>query len=137
MKIYIRRKEPGTGWRYRAVPKVGRRPVAEAGAKFHVRYSDAAGKFVWSQAFDTFEEAEKAAAGLELNAKAAALGLTIEEYKNQANSNRTPIKVAIERFILWAQKTRKKRTAEHYWRRLNAFEESLPNGLSFRDIFGS
>ena len=76
MKIYIRRKEPGKGWRYRAVLKVGRRPVAEAGAKFHVRYPDADDKFVWSQGYDSFEEAEKAAAGLELNVKAVALGLT-------------------------------------------------------------
>ena len=79
MKIYIRRKEPGKGWRYRTVPKVGRCPVAEAGAKFHVRYPDADDKFVWSQGYDSFEEAEKAAAGLELNVKAVALGLTIEE----------------------------------------------------------
>lgn len=85
-RIYIRRKEPGTGWRYRAVPKVGRRPTAEAGAKFHVRYPDADGKFVWSQGYDSFDEAEKAAEGLELNAKAVALGLTIEGCKDKANS---------------------------------------------------
>src|SRR5215472_2993703 len=118
MKIYIRRKEPGKGRRHRAVPKVGRRPAAEAGAKFHVRYPDADGKFVWSQGYDSFEEAEKAAAGPELNAKAVALGLTIEEYKDKANSQRTPIKVAIERLVLDARKTKKQTTADHNQRRL-------------------
>lgn len=78
MKIYVRRKEPGKGWRCRAVPKVGRRPVADAGAKFHVRCPDADGKFVWSQGYDSFGEAEKAAEGLQLSAKAVALGLTID-----------------------------------------------------------
>src|SRR6516162_2621569 len=125
MKIYIRRKEPGKGWRYRAVPKVGRRPVAEAGVKFHVRYPDADDKFAWSQGYDSFEEAEKAAAWLELNAKAVALGLTIEECKGNANSQPTPIKVAIERFVSGVRKTKKQTTADHYQRRLKAFEESL------------
>ena len=66
VKIYIRRKEAGKGWRYRAVPKVGRLPQTEAGVKFHVRYRDASGKFVWSQPYDTLEEARKESAGLVL-----------------------------------------------------------------------
>src|SRR5215472_207921 len=110
MKIYIRRKEPGKGRRHRAVPKVGRRPAAEAGAKFHVRYPDASGKFVWSQGYDSFEEAEKEAAGLELNAKAVAIGLTVEEFKDRANSKRTTIKAAIGHFLSDARKTKKKKT---------------------------
>src|SRR5215469_1953548 len=72
MKVYIRRTEPAKGRRYRAVPKVGRRPTAEAAAKFHVRYPDADGKFVWSQGYDSFDEAEKAAAGPEPYAEAVA-----------------------------------------------------------------
>jgi len=67
-KIYIRRKEAGKGWRYRAIPKVGRLPQTE-GAKFHVRYRDASGRFVWSQPYETLEEARKESAGLVLNAK--------------------------------------------------------------------
>ncbi|HSY30795.1 MAG TPA: hypothetical protein VLA42_02295, partial [Verrucomicrobiae bacterium] len=69
-KIYIRRKEPGKGWRYQPVPQVGRPPQTDVGVKFHVRYRDASGKFVWSQPYDTLESARKEAAGLELNAKA-------------------------------------------------------------------
>ena len=78
MKAYIRRTERVKGWRDRAVPKVGRRPTADAAAKFHVRYPDADGKFVWSQGYDSFDEAEKAAAGLELDAKA---GITCSSVK--------------------------------------------------------
>ena len=88
-RIYIRRKESGKGWRYKAVRKAaGRRPTLEPGAKFHVRYPDASGKFVWSQAYDSFEEAEKEAAGLELNAKAVAIGLTVEEFKDREIAQR-------------------------------------------------
>lgn len=133
MKVYIRRKEPAKGWRYRAVPKVGRRPTVEAAAKFHVRYPDADGKFVWSQGYDSFDEAEKAAAGLELKGKAIALGLAIEEYKDKASSHRTRIKVAIERFVSDARKTKKETTADDCQRRLKAFEESLPRGVRLMD----
>jgi integrase/recombinase XerD len=124
-RVYIRRKEPGKGWRYKAIPTgAGRRPAFEAGAKFHVRYPDASGKFVWSQAYDTLEEAQKEAAGLELNAKAVAIGLTVEEFKNRANSHRTSIKAAIEHFISDARQTKKKKTVIGYEHNLKQFEES-------------
>jgi integrase len=125
-KVYIRRKEPGKGWRYRAIPKVGRLPQIDESAKFHVRFRDACGKFVWSQPYATLEEARKEAAGLELNAKAVSLGLTVEEYKNKANSHRTTVKSAIEHFIADAKKTKKHTTAAEYERNLNQFEESPP-----------
>jgi integrase/recombinase XerD len=124
-KVYIRRKEAGKGWRYRAVPKVGRPLQAEAGVKFHVRYRDAGGKFVWSQPYETLEEARKEAAGLELNATAVALDLTVEEYKDSKNANRTLIKTAIEHFISDARKTKKRTTAAEYERNLRQFEGSL------------
>jgi integrase len=123
-KIYIRRKEPGKGWRYRAVPKVGRLPQAEAGVKFHVRYRDASGKFVWSQPYDTLEEARKEAAGLELNAEAVSLGLTVAEYKDRANSHRTTIKAAIAQFISDAKQTKKKKTFVGYEHNLKQFQDS-------------
>jgi integrase len=133
MKVYIRRKEVGKGWRYRAVPKVGRPPQTDASVKYHVRYRDAAGKYVWSQPYDTLEEARKASAGLELNAKAAALGLTIKEYENRANLNRTTIKAAIEQFVSDAKKTKKKTTAAEYERNLKQFENSLDKKIRFLD----
>ena len=124
-KVYIRRKEPGKGWRYRAVPKVGRMPQIDATAKFHVRYRDASGKFVWSQPYDTLEEARKEASGLELNAKAVALGLTVKEYEASKNAHRTTIKAAIEQFVCDAKKTKKRTTAAEYERNLKQFEGSL------------
>jgi hypothetical protein len=125
-KIYVRRKEAGKGWRYRAVPKVGRPLQTEPGVKFPVRFRDASGKFVWGQAYDTLEEARKESAGLELNAKAVALGLTVKEYKNSKNAHRTAIKTAIEHFIADARKTQKRTTAAEYERNLKQFESSPP-----------
>jgi integrase/recombinase XerD len=133
-RVYIRRKEPGKGWRYKAIPAgAGRRPAFEPGAKFHVRYPDASRKFVWSQAYDTLEEAQKEAAGLELNAKAVAIGLTVEEYKTKANAGRVPIKNAIERFLEDARKTKKKKTVVGYEHNLKQFHESLDKKIRFTD----
>jgi hypothetical protein len=125
-KVYIRRKEPGKGWRYRAVPKVGRLPLADPGVKFHVRYRDASGRFVWSQPYDTLDEARKEAAGLELNAKAVSLGLTVKEYEDSKNAKRIVIKTAIEHFVSDAKKTKKRTTAAEYERNLKQFENSPP-----------
>lgn len=133
-RVYIRRKEPGKGWRYKAVPKgAGRRPTLEPGAKFHVRYPDASGKFVWSQAYNTFEEAQREAAGLELNAKAVAMGLSLEEFKDRQNANRTPLKKAIEYFLSEAKKTKKSKTVVGYELNLQQFEESLGGKVRFLD----
>lgn len=136
-RVYIRRKEPGKGWRYNAVPKgAGRRPTLEPGAKFHVRYPDASGKFVWSQAYDTFEEAQREAAGLELNAKAVAMGLTLEEFKDRQNANRLPLKKAIEHFLSEAKKTKKRKTVVGYELNLQQFEDSLGSKVRFLDEVG-
>src|SRR5262249_7143623 len=124
-KVYIRRKEPGKGWRYRAVSKVGRLPQIDSTTKFHVRYRDASSRFVWSQPYETLEQAQKEAAGLELNAKAVSLGLTVKEYEAGKNSHRTTIKAAIEQFVSDAKKTKKKTTASEYERNLKQFEGSL------------
>ena len=92
-RIYVRRKEPGKGWRYKAIPEgAGRRPVFDSEAKFHVRYPDATGKFVYSQGYDTLEEAQRAAKELPTLVRAAAAGLTVEEYRDRENAHRIPIK---------------------------------------------
>jgi integrase/recombinase XerD len=136
-RVYVRRKEPGKGWRYKAVPKgAGRRPSLEPGAKFHVRYPDAEGKFVWSQAYDTLEEAQREAAGLELNAKAVAMGLTLEEFKDRQNANRVPLKKAIEHFLSEVRKTKKQKTVGTYQLNLYQFEESLGGKIRFMDEIG-
>jgi integrase/recombinase XerD len=132
-KIYIRRKQPGKGWRYQPVPKVGRPLQTDAGVKFHVRYREALGKFVWSQPYDTLEEARKEAAGLELNAKAVAIGLTVEEYKNKTNVGRVLVKTAVEKFIDDARKTKKKKTVVGYEHNLKQFQDSLDKKIRFID----
>jgi integrase len=124
MKVYVRRKEPGKGWRYRSVPKTGRPPQSD-GCKFHVRFRDAAGKYVWSQPYDTLEQAREASAGLELNAKAVALGLTVAEYADSKNAHRVLIKKAMQQFIEDARKTKKATTAAEYERNLKQFESAL------------
>jgi integrase len=136
-RIYVRRKEPGKGWRYKAIPHgAGRRPTLEPGAKFHVRYPDASGKFVWSQAYDTLEEAQKEAAGLELNAKAVAMGLTLEEFKDRQNANRVPLMMAMYKFLGNAHKTKKKKTLLGYTHNLKQFKESLGDKIRFIDEVG-
>ncbi len=136
-KIYVRRKEPQKGWRYRAMPSGGgRRPVFDKDSRFHVRYPDASGKFVWSQGFGTYEEAQREAAGLELNAKAVKMGLTLEEFKDRENANRVPIKKAIEHFLSEVRKTKKPKTVGTYRLNLRQFEESLRSKIRFMDEIG-
>jgi hypothetical protein len=68
-----------------------------------VRYKDASGKFVWSQAYDTLEEARKESAGLELNAKA----VNGQRVRASKNAHRTVVKTAIEHFVSDAKKSKK------------------------------
>ncbi|PYU66687.1 MAG: hypothetical protein DMG49_21300, partial [Acidobacteria bacterium] len=92
--VYARFKGP-QGWEYQKVGK-GRPPK---GAKFHIRFTDAHGKRCWSQPFDTPHQAQENADGVALATQAAAQGLTVAEYQDQTNAGRTPIKVAVERFL--------------------------------------
>jgi integrase len=71
------------------------------------------------------KEAQKEAVGLELNAKAVAIGLTVEEYKTNANANRTLVKTAIESFLAEAAKTKKEKSLAAYTQHLAQFRESL------------
>jgi integrase len=136
-RIYVRRKEPGKGWRYKAVPAgAGRRPAFDSESKFHVRYPDASGKFVYSQAYDTLEEAQRAAAELPSMAKAFAAGLTLEEYKDRENEHRVPIKKAIDSFLAHASKTKKPKTVAGYKLNLQQFTESLDSKIHYMDEVG-
>ncbi|HJY86203.1 MAG TPA: tyrosine-type recombinase/integrase [Candidatus Acidoferrales bacterium] len=119
-RIYIRRKEPGKGWRYRAVPKGGGRlPTVEPSTKFYVRYPDVSGKFVWSHAYDTLEEAREEAAGFEEHR-----GIT---------AGRIPVETAIRRFLEDARKTKKRKTVIGYEHNLRQFQESLDKKPRFID----
>jgi integrase len=135
-RIYVRRKEPGKGWRYKAIPTGGgRRPVVDSTSKFHVRYADASGKFVYSEAYDTLEEAQQAAAELPTIAKAVSAGLTVDEYKDRENAHRVPIKNAVDDFLAHAQKTKKPKTVAGYKLNLAQFVESIGK-IHFLDEVG-
>ncbi len=135
-RIYVRRKEPGKGWRYKAIPEGGgRRPAFDSESKFHVRYPDASGKFVFSQAYDTLEEAQRAAAELPTIVKATAAGLTLEEYKDRENAHRIPIKKAVDNFLSHATKTKKPKTVAGYKLNLEQFVESIGK-IHFLDEVG-
>jgi len=49
--------------------------------------------------FNTPQQAQENADGVALATQAAAQGLTVAEYQDQTNAGRTPIKVAVERFL--------------------------------------
>jgi integrase/recombinase XerD len=135
-RIYVRRKEPGKGWRYKAIPSGGgRRPVFDSEAKFHVRYPDTSGKFVYSEAYDTLEEAQQAAAELPTIAKAVAAGVTLQEYKDRENAHRIPIKKAVDDFLAHARKTKKPKTVAGYKLNLGQFVKSIDK-VHFLDEVG-
>lgn len=79
-RIYVPRKEPGKGWRYKAIPRL---EISHSLSRC-IRQ-------VRPQPYDTLEEAQRAATGLPTIAKAAAAGLTIEEYKDRENAHRIPM----------------------------------------------
>jgi hypothetical protein len=91
---------------------------------------------VWSQAYDTLEEAQSEAAGLELNAKAVVMGLTLEEFKDRQNANRIPVKKAIESSLSHATKTKEQKTLAGYKLNLQQFEESIGPKVRFLDEVG-
>jgi hypothetical protein len=70
---------------------------------------------------------------LELNAKAVAIGLTVEEYKDKTNVGRVLVKTAVEKFIDDARKTKKKKTVVGYEHNLKQFQDSLDKRVRFID----
>src|SRR5947209_18642709 len=123
--VYARFKGP-QGWEYQRVGK-GRPPK---GAKFHIRFTDAQGKRCWSQPFDTPQQAQENADGVALATQAAAQGLTVAEYQDQTNAGRTPIKVAVERFLKLHRNDRPK-TVKQYNLALTHLLANLPRGVRF------
>ena len=133
-KVYIRRKEPGKGWRYKAIPRV--RVVVLRSSR--VRNSTFVTRMPRASSYGAkhttrFEEAQKEAAGLELNAKAVAIGLTVEEYKDKTNAGRVPSRRPSRSFIDDARKTKKKKTVVGYEHNLKQFQDSLDKKIRFID----
>jgi integrase len=134
--VYVRLKVDGKGWRYRAVPPGrGRRPDWVK-SPFYVRFTDPRGKQVWSEPQTTIEKAQELAEQTADVLKAHAKGLTVKEAQDIANANRTPIKVAVERFLDLHRNDRPK-TVQQYTNALNHLLENLPKGVRFIDQLGT
>ncbi len=123
--VYARFKGP-QGWEYQRVGK-GRPPK---GAKFRIRFTDAQGRRCWSQPFDTPQQAQENADGVALATRAAAQGLIVAEYQEQTNAGRTPVKVAVERFLKLHRNDRPK-TVKQYNLALTHLLANLPRGVRF------
>lgn len=82
------------------------------------------------------EEARRAAEELPTLVKAAAAGLTVEEYRDRENAHRIPIKRAVEDFLAHATKTKKRKTIAGYKLKLGQFIESLASKIHFLDEVG-
>lgn len=127
--VYARFKS-SHGWEYQ---RVGRgRPPKDA--KFHIRFTDAQGKRRWSQPFNTPQEAQENAAGVAVAVEAAAQGLTVAEYQDETNAGKTPVKIAVERFLKLHRNDRPK-TVEQYDGALSHLLANLPDGVrSVKDL---
>lgn len=87
------RHKTSNGWRYQALG-IGRRPEAAKNGPFYIRVRKKR-KYKWEKHLSELN-AKKAAESATVEREAQALGLLADDLANEANSNRTPIKVAIE-----------------------------------------
>jgi len=134
--VYVRLKIPGKGWRYKAVPPGrGRRPDWVK-SPFYVRFTDFRGKQVWSEPQATIEKAQELADQTAEVLKAHAKGLTVKEAQDIANANRTPIKVAVAKFLDLHRNDRPK-TVQQYTNALNHVLTNLPRKVRFIDQLGT
>src|SRR5712671_725027 len=128
--VYYRQKIEGTGWRYRALA-VGRRPQAARNGPYFIRVRNSAGKYQWVK-HDTELAAAKAAKVGPVARQAQELGLTVDEFTNEANTNRISIKTAVENYLQDRRFGRPRSIAAYE----NAFDqllENLPRGVRFID----
>jgi len=134
--VYVRLQIDRKGWRYRAVPPGrGRRPDWVKGP-FFVRFTDARGKQVWSEPQGTIEKAQEFAEQTAEVLAAQAKGLTVEEAQDLANIGRTPVKVAVEKFLDLHRNDRPK-TVQQYTNALKHLLANLPRKIRFIDQLGT
>src|SRR5580658_405293 len=91
--VYYRQKIEGTGWRYRPLA-VGRRPEAAKNGPYFIRVRDSGGRYQWVK-----HDTEQAAKTAPVARQAHELGLTVDDLTNEANTNRTSIKTAVENHL--------------------------------------
>jgi integrase/recombinase XerD len=93
--VYFRHKT-NSGWRYEALG-IGRRPEAAKNGPFYIRIREN-GKYKWEKHLSELE-AKRAAESAPVERKAQALGLLPDDITNEANADRTSIKVAVENYL--------------------------------------
>ena len=109
--VYFR--DPET-YRYQKVSK-GRLPK---GAKLYVRFTDAQGKRRWSKPFETIKDANDNAEGVKVASIAASKGLTVAQFEDVLNADKTSVKDAVEKFLKLHRNDRPK-TVSQYTSALN------------------
>jgi integrase len=130
--LYIREKNSAERWRYQRIKEGRGVKTGEISAPFFVR-PFVNGKQIWKKlSAQTFKEAKEEAGQLALALDAQAKGLTVEEAEAIANSNRVPIRTAVDTYL--DQKSGKaKKTVAQYRLTLNEFVESLRGKVRFLD----
>jgi len=126
--VYFRHKT-NHGWRYEALG-IGRRPEAAKNGPFYIRVREK-GKYRWEKHLSELE-AKRAAESAPVERKAQALGLVPDDLTNEANSNRTPIKIAVEAYLHERRFGRPRSIAVYE----NVFEQllqNLPKGVRYVD----
>jgi integrase len=127
----MRIKVPGKGWRYKATPTGrGRRP-ANLQPPFYLRYS-VNGKQIWSDPYPSLEAAQKDADKLPDILEAQSRGVTLAALNQARNAQRTPIAVAVAKY-LELKKNKARKTSAQYRLTLNEFVESLNDEIHFVD----
>ena len=122
MTVYRREKVDGKGWRYvRVNLGRGRRPADSP--PYYLRFT-IDGKRRWSDPFPTLKAAEQAAKTLPDVLEATSKNITLGELAEQRNSQRTPIRVAVDTY-LEQKKGKAPKTRAQYRLALNEFIESI------------
>ena len=131
LSIYIRHKNPAGMWRYQRIQQGPGKKHGHLEPPFYFRASLPDGKRSWVELKATsFTEAKAEVPGIEAALEAQRKGLTVQEAEAISNSKRTPLKLAIEKFLdLKRDKTA--RTLAQYTLVLNQFGEQA--GVRFVD----
>ena len=126
--VYFRHKTSSC-WRYEALG-IARRPEAAKNGPYYIRVRQK-GKYRWEKHLSELE-AKRAAESAPVERKAEALGLLPDDLTNDTNSKRTPIRVAVERYLEERQSGRPRSKAVYK----NVFDQllaNLPTGVRFVD----
>ncbi len=124
LSLYRRIKE-GEQWKYERIEEGRGHRTSDLKGPFYAR-PFVNGKQLWKTlSADTFSDAREEADNLTAALEAQAKGLTVTELENLSNSNRIPLKKAVEDFLSEAEKTKKKKTVLGYRLNLGQFLESV------------